>query len=128
MGFGKAWKIVSGLPGNGGFLTVSTFLRSLGAIYFIAFLSFGIQASGLLGARGILPIQTYLRLAQESWGGAAWWNLPTVFWLSSTDRMLAAVWIMGAAAGLLALLGKWQRPALALCWVLWLSICAAGQD
>jgi hypothetical protein len=114
--------------GTGGFLTVSLFLRALGAIYFIAFLSFGIQASGLIGSAGILPIETYLKMARETLGADAYWNLPTILWLNSGDRALAAVWMLGVASGLAAAFGKLQRPALAVALVLWLSVCAVGQD
>ena len=34
----------------------------------------------------------------------------------------------GAVAALVAIAGRWQRTALAVCLVLWLSICVAGQD
>src|SRR5438552_10688154 len=124
----QSWKIVLPNPGSGGFLTVSMFLRMLGGVYFIAFLSFGMQASGLIGSRGILPIETYLKMAREALGGAAYWNVPTVLWLNSGDGALRAVWMVGAASGLAAVCGKWQRAALAVSLVLWLSICAVGQD
>jgi len=100
----------------------------LGAIYVIAFLSFGIQASALLGSQGILPIEAYLKLTREAFGGASYWNVPTVLWVNRSDRALAAVWLLGAAGGLAAVFGKWQKAALAWCWLLWLSICAVGQD
>jgi hypothetical protein len=51
-----------------------------------------------------------------------------VLWLAPTDAALAAVWIAGCLAALLAIYGKWQRAALAVCLVLWLSVCSVGQD
>jgi len=38
------------------------------------------------------------------------------------------MWIGGALAGLVAVVTRWQRPALAVCLVLWLSLCGVGQD
>jgi hypothetical protein len=55
------------------------FLRILGVIYFIAFVSFGIQAAGLIGSRGILPLADYLRAAHEYLGTPAYWDLPTLY-------------------------------------------------
>ena len=86
--------------------TVRTFLRALGLIYFVAFLSFGMQSSGLIGPRGILPFCEYLRSARDALGVAAYWNVPTVLWLYPTDTAMHAVWLAGCAAALIALWGR----------------------
>jgi hypothetical protein len=101
------------------------FLRILGLIYFVAFVSFGTQATGLIGSHGILPAGEYLQAAGQAGAG---WEVPTVLWLSSSDAALAAVWVLGAAFALAAVFLPWQRIALAGCLILWLSICSAGQD
>jgi hypothetical protein len=110
------------------FVTVRSFLRILGCTYFVAFVSFGTQAMGLIGSHGILPLGDYLQAAREGAGSAAWWDVPTVFWLNSSDTAVRVVWILGAACGVVAASGLWQRRALAACLVLWLSVCSAGQD
>jgi hypothetical protein len=110
------------------FVSIRTFLRLLGFVYFIAFLSFGIQAAGLIGSHGILPYASFLKTFHEEFGGAAYRYVPTILWLSPTDLALAAVWIAGGLAALLALVGKRQRTALAVCLVMWLSLCSVGQD
>jgi hypothetical protein len=107
---------------------IRTFLRIVGLIYFIAFTSFGVQASGLIGSHGILPIADYLATMSRSLGSAAYWEIPSVLWLNWSDGALAGVWIAGALAALAALSGFKQRAALAVCLVLWLSLCAVGQD
>lgn len=109
-------------------MSLPTFLRLLGFVYFIAFLSFGIQAPGLVGSHGILPYEAFLKSLREEFGGAAYRYLPTVLWLWPTDAALTAVWTAGSLAALVAVLGKWQRAALAVCLVLWLSVCSVGQD
>src|SRR5689334_27800 len=109
-------------------LSVEAFLRVLGLIYFIAFTSFGVQAAGLIGSRGLLPLGEFLKTARESLGSSAYREVPTVLWLNASDAAIAAVWIAGAAAALAAIFAPWRRPALAVCLVLWLSVCAAGQD
>jgi hypothetical protein len=108
--------------------TVSTFLRVMGAIYVAAFLSFGVQAAGLVGSRGILPMGEYLDAVTRATGAWRFWYAPTVLWASAGDGALAAVWILGTFCGLVAVAGWRQRWLLAACWVLWLSLCAVGQD
>ncbi|HXB67644.1 MAG TPA: lipase maturation factor family protein [Candidatus Acidoferrales bacterium] len=114
------------------FVTVRSFLRILGCTYFVAFVSFGTQAMGLIGSHGILPLGDYLRAAREGAGlgasVAAWWDVPSVFWLNSSDAAVRAVWILGTVCAAAAACGLWQRRALAACLVLWLSVCSAGQD
>jgi len=107
---------------------IRTFLRVLGFIFFIAFTSFGVQATGLIGSHGILPYATYLQGMYKALGRAAYWEIPSVLWLHPSDGALAAVWVAGAVCALVAILGYRQRTALALCLVLWLSLCAVGQD
>jgi predicted DCC family thiol-disulfide oxidoreductase YuxK len=104
------------------------FLRALGLVYLMAFVSFGVQASGLIGTNGILPLGPFLGRASEVLGGGAWRQLPTVFWLGSSDAAIRAVWIAGAACALLVIAGVLERPALALACALYLSLTVAGQD
>src|SRR5690349_15285367 len=108
--------------------SVPNFLRAMGAIYAIAFVSFGSQAAGLIGSRGILPAAAFLDAARAELGARAYWELPNLLWLHPADVTIAAIWIVGALCGLLALAGWRQRWALAGCWVLWLSVCYIGQD
>jgi hypothetical protein len=103
-------------------------LSILGGIYIVAFVSFGVQAPGLIGSRGILPAADFFRAVREGMGRSAYWELPSLLWIRSTDRWIAAVWIAGALAGAVAIAGRWQRTALAVCLVLWISLCAAGPD
>jgi lipase maturation factor 1 len=107
---------------------IRAFLRVLGFIYFIAFTSFGVQASGLIGSHGIVPYAAYLSGMRQSFGRAAYWEIPSVLWLNHSDAALAVMWIVGALCGLAAVFGFRQRPSLALALVLWLSLCAVGQD
>jgi hypothetical protein len=107
---------------------VQTFLSFLGFVFFLAFTSFGTQGPGLIGSHGIAPLAQYLHLIRESAGSAAFWEAPTILWLSSKDWALQAVWIAGALFALAAIFAPWKRPALAVCLALWLSLCSVGQD
>src|SRR5205823_10139162 len=93
-----------------------------------AFVSFGVQALGLIGSHGILPIADYLRSMREAAGAGAYWEIPTLLWLNASDTALTVIWIVGTLCGLAAAAGRWQRAMLAACLILWLSIGAAGQD
>ena len=81
------------------------FLRLFGAIYIAAFASLGVQGLGLVGHEGILPLSEYLSAARQAWGVAAYWRLPTLFWLDSSDAALLAAAGIGVVLGLLVTLG-----------------------
>lgn len=108
-------------------IATSWFLRSLGAIYLIAFASLGVQITGLVGARGILPVAAYLDAIRQNYGGALWWRVPTVFWLNASDFMLRLVCAVGAIAAVVIILGFARRAALAVAFVLYLSLVHVGQ-
>jgi hypothetical protein len=106
----------------------SLFLKALGLIYLIAFVSFGVQADGLIGSHGILPLANYLRGLHDAMGARAYWYAPTVFWANSSDLALRIAWLAGSAFAILLTLGFLRRASLILLLVLYLSISVAGQD
>src|SRR2546425_5462471 len=104
------------------------FLRLLGVIYFIAFVSLALQITGLVGEHGILPARTFLERAHALYGGAAYRLFPTLCWLvGGGDGMLRALCWGGAVLALLVVAGVAQAPALALLWLLYLSTSVVGQ-
>src|SRR2546428_9862918 len=104
------------------------FLRLLGVIYFIAFVSLALQITGLVGEHGILPARTFLERAHALDGGAAYRLVPTLCWLvGGGDGMLRALCWGGAVLALLVVAGVAQAPALALLWLLYLSTSVVGQ-
>src|SRR5581483_5742724 len=102
-------------------------LRGLGLIYLFAFASYAVQVEGLIGGRGILPLQTYLSLLHEHLGARAYYVAPMVFWFNAGDLMLHAVCWTGALAGVLLTAGIRQRAMLIILYVLYLSLTHAGQ-
>jgi len=106
---------------------VSLFLRSLGAIHVIAFLSLGVQIEGLIGSRGILPATELLGFVAARTDATRYWLLPTVFWLDASDAALRGACWAGAAAGALLALGFAPLPNLLASWVLYLSLTTVGQ-
>jgi len=105
------------------------FLRSLGLIYFSAFLSLTFQIRGLIGPNGILPADRYLQAVAESLG--PWqriWYAPTLLWWTSGSGMLDALCWTGMLASLLLALNLWPRPMLLICLACFLSFVSAAQD
>ena len=110
---------------------VAWFRRGLAAVYVFAFASFGMQARGLIGEKGILPVELYLRTALVQMGDAARWRVPTLFWWGHSDYLILTVAWGGVAIGLVALLARshsrWYPPLFSLLFVYYLSLVSAGQ-
>jgi hypothetical protein len=104
------------------------FLRAIGLIYFSAFLSLLFQIRGLIGPDGVLPASEYLEAVGKSAAAARFWYAPTVFWLSSTDRMLMAVCWIGLIASVLVVFNIFPRTSLFVCFVGFLSFVAAAGE
>jgi len=104
-------------------LTRRTFLRLIGLIYMIAFVSFGQQGIGLVGDSGLQPVAE--RLTHAAAGGASWWQLPTLQWLGG-DGVLTASWIAGTICSTLLLLGLIPLVSSIGCWLMYLSLVTAG--
>ena len=103
------------------------FLRSLGGIYLIAFLSLWTQVDGLIGEHGILPIAEYLPAARAQIGGHAPFLLPTLCWLNSSDVFLHFLCGAGAIFSVLLMAGFLPVISLVLLFVFYLSLTIAGQ-
>ena len=103
------------------------FLRSLGFIYLTAFASLEVQITGLVGARGILPASQFLMALRQSYGLEAWMRVPTIFWLASSDLSLKLICVAGAVASCAIVVGFARRLALAVAFILYLSLVSVGQ-
>lgn len=104
------------------------FTRALCLIYVVAFLSLATQARGLWGSKGLLPVSNYLQAVEQAVGPTRYVQVPSLFWISSSDTMLTAAAVLGVLASVAALFGFAQGWMLLLCYVLYLSFVAAGQD
>jgi len=103
------------------------FLRALGLIYFSAFFALLFQVRGLIGTQGILPAANYL-IQARSLGAMRFWDVPSLLWLSSSDRMLMALCWAGLIASLLLVANVWPRATLVVCFVCFLSFVSTAQD
>jgi uncharacterized membrane protein YphA (DoxX/SURF4 family) len=102
-------------------LASGLFLRGLGLVYAAAFASLGVQAIGLYGSRGILPVASGLAYLRDQLGAAAPLQLPTFFWWASGDGFLRATCWVGVALGVALALGL-APVAAALLWALYLLV------
>ena len=64
------------------------FLSALGLIFLIAFVSIWVQVDGLIGSNGIIQIAKFLPVVRAQIGNGAFWIMPTLFWLNSSDAFL----------------------------------------
>ena len=103
------------------------FLRILGLVYFIAFASFGIQALGLIGSGGILPLEGFLDAVKAQFGVRSYWILHTVFWLGSSNGFITLISILGAVVALFLMFGFLKRTATVVLFIGYLSLVSAGQ-
>jgi len=104
------------------------FLRLLGLICLAAFISFWVQAKGLVGSAGILPMTSFLQRVSDYLGPSCYWRCPTVFWLNSSNAAIYVVCTIGVIASLMLTVGLAPIPALIVIWSLYLSITVAGQQ
>lgn len=104
------------------------FLRGLGIIYLIAFFSLWTQVDGLLGRRGILPVETYLEALRAQSGRERYRLVPTVLWLRADNAALHIACALGVTASILLILDLAPAACLVLLWLLYLSLNAVGRE
>lgn len=109
------------------------FLRLLGVIGFIAFLSYFVQLDGLIGSDGIVPaaevldqMRAQLEQGGEGGGLAAFLRAPTLLWLDASDTMITGLSAAGMAAGAALVFGFWPRAMLFVLWLAYLSFVTAS--
>src|SRR5215467_2133134 len=77
------------------------FLRALGVIFLIAFVSLWVQVKGLIGSQGILPARDLLAAAQAQLGADRYRIVPTIFWLGASDAALQTACAIGVTCAVL---------------------------
>lgn len=110
------------------FFSRHIFLRLLGLIYLLAFISFWWQVEGLIGSNGILPASRFLGTIRRELGPGRFWIFPTLCWLNSSDLFLHFLCGLGVLFSVWAILGFRPWPVFLILWVLYLSLVVAGQD
>lgn len=111
-------------------LTRFMILRLLGLVYFAAYLSLAQQLKPLIGEKGLTPVFLFLSRAEFESGSLthAFLNLPTLFWFSHSDALMAALAWVGAGLSLVVVGGFANGILLLVLWSLYLSFVPVGQD
>jgi lipase maturation factor 1 len=103
------------------------FLRALGLIYLIAFLSLWVQVDGLVGSDGVSPVNQFLPAVREQFGQGAYLLLPTLCWFNSSNGFLHFLCGGGVIFSLLLIFGIAPAVSLVGLFVFYLSLTIAGQ-
>ncbi len=103
------------------------FLRGLGCIYLIAFLSLWVQIHGLVGSNGILPAEQYLAAVRQQIGTEGYYLLPTLFWLNASDACLHFLCAGGVVLSLVLIARFFPAFTLVGLWIFYLSLVTIGQ-
>jgi Lipase maturation factor len=102
--------------------------RIVSVLFVIAFASLAGQVLGLVGSRGISPAAAQLEAMRNNFPGLRRFvRLPTLLWLSCSDRTLWALPRLGMLLGAYAAYGgPGSSLALGVCWAIYLSldVCA----
>src|SRR6266853_431014 len=103
------------------------FLRALGVIYLIAFVSLWLQVDGLIGSDGMSPLNRFLPAVRAQLGPDAYTLLPTLCWFDSSNAFLHLLCGGGVAVSLLLIFGIAPALSLVALFVFYLSLTIAGQ-
>jgi predicted DCC family thiol-disulfide oxidoreductase YuxK len=114
-------------------LTRWLFLRALGLVYLVAFVSLWTQITGLIGHDGILPTDRFMSAAAQQChaqgiGLDRFRLLPTLGWFNASDGFLQWQCAAGTMLAVLLMIGIAPAPCLALLWLLYLSLATVGRD
>ncbi len=111
-------------------LTRFLILRLLGVIYAVGFLAAINQIIPLIGANGLLPVDSFMQRIIQTLGspGAAFLRLPSIFWFGHSDAaLLTAAWV-GFLLSCVVAAGFANAPLLTVLWFLYMSFVNVGQE
>ncbi|GEM_PF-305273 len=116
---------MAGLPSPQRRIAELVLTRGVPLVYLAALLSLHIQARGLFGEQGILPLRTSLQLFQFQ--GDSPLSRPSLFWFSTTPWFLEAVFATGYVAAACAVAGLFPGPSYLVMWLVYLSFVNSVQ-
>ena len=103
------------------------FLRALGVIYLIAFVSLWVQVDGLIGSDGVSPVNQFLQAVHAQLGKDAYALLPTLCWFNSSNAFLHFLCGGGVVLSVLLIFGIAPTLSLVALFAFYLSLTIAGQ-
>ena len=105
-------------------LGIWLFLRGLGVVLFVAFLSARVQLDGLIGESGLFPAAFWVEDLRAQ--GVGFWSAPSLAWWSASNASLHAICYLGMLASALVVAGRLCVPALLVSFVAYLSLVNVG--
>jgi len=114
---------------KGYWLTRFVFLRLLGFIYLVAFISLATQVIPLIGSEGLLPADNFLDNVENSYGSKsnAFSALPSIFWFGISDNALVVLSWLGIILSIIVLVGYANSILMFVLWLLYMSFVHIGQ-
>lgn len=114
---------------KGYWLTRFVFLRLLGFIYLIAFISLATQVIPLIGSQGLLPADNFLDNVENSYGSrsSGFSALPSIFWFGISDNALVILSWLGIILSIIVLIGYANSILMFVLWALYMSFVHIGQ-
>ncbi|MFZ0915757.1 MAG: lipase maturation factor family protein, partial [Candidatus Udaeobacter sp.] len=103
------------------------FLRALGVIYLIAFVSLWVQVDGLIGSDGVSPANQFLPAVHAQLGKEAYTLLPTLCWFSTSNTFLHFLCGGGSVLSVFLIFGIAPALSLVALFAFYLSLTIAGQ-
>ena len=100
------------------------FASALGAVFLVAFWSWGSQVRGLVGEHGIMPVGEQLTMMRNA--GYTFWHAPSLSWLAQGDSLLLAQCWLGALLAIAMCAGFFPGACALACWALHLSLMSVG--
>ena len=108
-------------------LTRFAAVRLLALVYLVAFLVLALQMDPLLGSGGLLPAAQWMTRVHDSLGAGAYWRVPTLLWLGSSDNVMHVLCWTGVVLSAAALLGVTNAVVQLALWALYMSFVHVGQ-
>ena len=102
-------------------------MKLIAIVYFVAFLSFWVQADGLVGQNGILPANDYFKSVIHQFGSSAFLKVPSLQLFLPGYSGLGLICGMGLVSSLTLFIGMIPRISLIILWFLYISVVTAGQ-
>ncbi len=103
------------------------FLRALGLVYLVAFISLWVQIDGLVGENGISPVNQFLPAVHQEIGQHAFAILPTLCWFNASNAFLHFLCGGGVLFSVVLVFGIAPVVCLIALFIFYLSLTIAGQ-
>lgn len=104
------------------------FLRGLGLVSLLSFLSYLLQFEGLVGDNGLTPWVDFVERVHGMYGWEAYLRFPSMAWWFPADVSLTIMASVGMLSSLLLVFNIRARLNLAVIWALFLSLTITGQQ